>query len=231
MSAYTPEQAAQIDWTRRWRSYGIPTRFWGLNLSDMQRTKANAYAIDMARGMVDTWEARRTAPAEGETPHGMLGLGQIYTGAYATGKTRLACAVATEIARYYNTSVLYMPVTEYFALGRDMAEAKDLAVRLRDEASLESVRIIRRKQALVRTTPLLVWDDLGKEYGSASGWVGSEVYRIIRHRYDHHRPTIITTNVPLPEWSDRYEGSMFSFLHEAFDAATLSGQDLRRARK
>lgn len=231
MSAYTPEQAARINWAARWKSYGIPSRFWNLGIADMERTQHNARALGMAMGMVETWKARREPPTDGEPASEMLGLGQIYTGAYATGKTRLACATATDIARRYNTAVLYMPVTQFFTLGRKLGEAKDTAVKTGDVAALDDMRKIRRVTQLVETIPLLVWDDLGKEYSSASGWNGSEVYRILRKRFDHARPTLITTNVPLTEWNEKYDGSMFSFLHEAFDAANLGGEDRRRARR
>jgi hypothetical protein len=231
VNAYTAEQAAQIDWASRWRAYGLPSRFWNLGLGHMERSPTNARALDMAQGMVDTWEARRIPPLGDAPAHKMLGLGQIYIGAYATGKTRLACATASDIARRYSTTVLYMPVTEFFALGRKLAEAKDTAVRLGDSAALEEVSRIRRRMRLVETVPLLVWDDMGKEYASASGWTGTEVYRILRLRFDHNRPTIATTNVPLQEWNEKYDGSMFSFLHEAFDAVVLKGEDRRRAGK
>lgn len=231
MTIYTTDQAAQIDWAARWRSYRIPARFWNLGLGDMGHTTGNDYALGAAQEMVETWEARRVPPVDTSPAHTLLGVGQIYTGAYATGKTRLACAVATDIARRYNTAVLYMPVTEYFSLGRKQREATDAAVKLKDEAAQEDAQNIRKLLKLVETVPLLVWDDMGKEYSTASGWNGSEVYRILRTRFDRNRPSIITTNIPLPEWSERYEGSMFSFMHEAFDAAAIGGEDRRRAKR
>lgn len=231
MTAYTPEQASQIDWHRRWRSYGIPARYWNLGVADMQISPGNAGALGMARGMVETWPERRNPPTGTDTAHRLLGRGQIYIGAYATGKSRLACAVGTDIARRYNTSVLYMPVTEFFTLGRRLERAVDVAGKLRDEVAMADVRRIRAQQQLVETTPLLLWDDLGKEYAAASGWTGSEVYRILRLRYDNNRPTIVTGNLPLPEWSAKYEGSLFSFIHEAFDRTVIGGEDRRRAGK
>lgn len=231
MSAYTAEQTAQIDWPRRWKAYGIPSRFWNFGLGDMVPAEPQGYAWRGANGMVETWPERRTPPVDTSPAHTLLGVGQIYIGAYATGKTRLACATATDIARRYNTSVLYMPVTEFFALGRKLRDATDAAVKLRDPGAAEEAVRIRRLLKLVETTPLLVWDDMGKEYGTASGYNGSEVYRILRTRFDRNRPSILTTNIPLPEWSERYEGSMFSFLHEAFDAFTLKGADRRRAKR
>lgn len=212
MSAYTPEQAAQIDWTARWEKYHIPVRFQGLGLADMDRTEDNAKALDFAQRIVDTWPQRRPLrDAELPEDRSLIGKGGIIIGAYGTGKTRLMCATATDVARRYNTAALYVPVARFFSLGKDNPEA---ALALRRQ---------------VTRVPFLLWDDQGTEYESGSGWVGSEVYRILRGRFDRALPTLITTNVPLPEWSTKYEGSLFSFLQEAFDAVILGGKDRRRA--
>lgn len=230
MTAYTAEQAAQIDWHRRWRRYGLPTRFWDLGVADMQPTPDNTLALGMAADIVASWPKRR--PQAGDPlpeDRSLLGKGGIVIGPYSTGKTRLMCGIATDIARTYNTEFLYMPVAKYFSLGKEISQATDVAVKLRDDEHVEIVRKLTRIRRRVITVPLLVWDDQGKEYESGSGWVGAENYRILRERFDRHRPTLITTNVPLPEWSDKYEGSMFSFLHEAFDAAAIGGMDWRRA--
>ncbi|MFE9834051.1 hypothetical protein ACFYP4_02710 [Streptomyces sp. NPDC005551] len=229
MSAYTAEQAAQINWTQRWMRYSIPRRFWGLGLADMQRTEANARGLDMGQRIVDTWPQRRPPVTELPEDRSLMGKGAIAIGPAATGKTRLMCAIATDIARMYNTEVLYMPVVTFFALGHKLRQATETAVKLRDEESMQTVKKLTRMQELVLRVPLLIWDDQGKEHDSGSGWVGAESYRILRERFDHCRPTLATTNVPLPEWSEKYESAMFSFLHEAFEAESLGGRDWRRA--
>lgn len=214
MSTYTSEQAAGIDWARRWEKYDIPLRYRGLGVADMQRTPANSRALDMTANLVETWPARR--PVGGDTlsqDRSLIGKGVIAIGAYGTGKTRLVCAAATDVARRYNTAVRYIPVAKYFTSIKD---------------SPDTAPYLKRT---VMTVPLLVWDDQGTEYDSGSGWVGSEIYRILRDRFDHARPTLITTNLALAEWSKKYQGSMFSFLHEAFDAAVITGEDWRRAKR
>ena len=39
---------------------------------------------------------------------------------------------------------------------------------------------------------------------------------LLRSRYNFGLPTIVTTNVPVNDWSEVYGDSMYSFLHEAF---------------
>jgi DNA replication protein DnaC len=229
VSVYTPEQAGHINWTKRWRDYDIPRRFWGLGLADMQRTQDNAQALEMGYDIVKTWRQRRLLGDEMPENRSKIGKGGILIGPAATGKTRLMCAIGTDIARTYSTEVLYMPVVSFFALGRKIQQQTDIAVKLRDEDSLTKLKRLTRIQELVTTVPLLLWDDQGKEHDSGSGWIGSEVYRILRTRFDRCLPTLATTNVPLPKWSEKYESAMFSFLHEAFDAAAIGGEDWRRA--
>jgi DNA replication protein DnaC len=229
VSFYTPQQAAGINWSARWEKYRLPKRFWGYGLADMERTPGNASALAMASDLVATWRQRRPLGDALPEDRSLMGRGGIVIGPAATGKTRLVCAIATDIARTYNTEVLYMPVVSFFALGHKIRQATEVAVKLRDEQSLAEVKKLRRIQELVTKIPLLVWDDQGKEHDSGSGWVGAEVYRIFRERFDNCRPTLTTTNVPLPEWSEKYESAMFSFLHEAFDAAAMGGKDWRRA--
>lgn len=215
MSVYTPEQAAQIDWRARWQAYRIPVRFQGLGVADMKRTPDNSAALDLATSIVETWPLRRIQPDGGELvdDRTLIGRGGVILGPYGTGKTRLVCATATDIARRYSTQALYVPVASYFSPAQH--ERTDVA-ELRPR---------------VLTVPLLIWDDQGTEYESGSGWVGSQVYRILRERFDNARPTLITTNIRLADWSTKYEGSMFSFLHEAFDAVILGGEDWRRAKR
>jgi len=72
---------------------------------------------------------------------------------------------------------------------------------------------------------VLVLDDLGKEYGSK--YTDSTFDEILRSRYDKGLPTIITTNVRLEDWEEKYSLAMESFANEAFIRVSLNGDDLR----
>ena len=78
---------------------------------------------------------------------------------------------------------------------------------------------------------LLILDDLGKEYRTASGWSENTFDALLRARYNAGLPTIVTTNVPMSEWADVYGESMASFAHEAFvPLAIISTRGDRRRR-
>lgn len=232
MNYYPAEVADQIDWSTRWRRHRIPQRLWGLGMEALYRTGGNAPALEAAQHLVDTFGQRYLGDAE-EPPEdrALIGRGLILVGPAGAGKTRLACAAATSVHRAYNSSLLYMPVTNFFALNRDILSTQEAATKLGDPVMLEETHRLRELRKQVLRKPLLVWDDLGKEYTTASGWVGTEVHRVLRNRFDKGLPTIITTNVPLPDWASRYDEAMYSFLHEAFDVAALAGKDWRRAGK
>lgn len=229
---YTTEQAATINWAERWKRHRIPQRLWGLGLESFRVSEGNAECVNFAVEFVKTWRQRYLgANPEAPEDRSLIGRGLIFVGSAGSGKTHLACATATTIHQLYNDATLYMPVTNFFALGRDLQDAKDTAVKLGDPESLAELNKLRALKRSVFTKPLYVGDDMGKEYSAASGFVGTEVHRILRTRYDKGLPSILTTNVPLTEWSSRYDPAMYSFLHEAFDVAAFSIKDQRRARK
>jgi superfamily II DNA/RNA helicase len=63
---------------------------------------------------------------------------------------------------------------------------------------------------------VLVLDDIGKEYRTASGWAENTFDALLRARFNAGLPTIVTTNVPIKDWGDTYGQPMGSFVKEAF---------------
>ena len=72
---------------------------------------------------------------------------------------------------------------------------------------------------------ILIIDDLGKEYGSK--YDDTSFDEILRIRYDKGLPTIVTTNVLLEQWMDKYGEAMGSFANEAFIKVNMIGDDKR----
>lgn len=217
----------RIDYASRWKRFNLPVRYQGVRLKDSQMTPANRDALLAALEFANTFEDRFAPTASGTKPE-LLGRGQVFIGNPGTGKSRIACGAAIEAHLNTDLRVLYLPVTNYFALGREQQKFITLAEKLRDEESLALVKKLQERIDRVMTVPLLVFDDLGKEYSAASGWVGTEIHRILRTRFDKGRPTAITSNLPLEEWK-KYDGAMYSFLQEAFDCTVIGGEDWRRA--
>ena len=61
---------------------------------------------------------------------------------------------------------------------------------------------------------LLVLDDLGREWSGRTGYGQAVVDEVLRARYYEQRPTIITTNLSMTEFSDRYGEAAMDMLLE-----------------
>ncbi|MEV6382017.1 ATP-binding protein [Streptomyces sp. NPDC051773] len=98
----------------------------------------------------------------------------------------------------------------------------DLHARLRPRAGHDSERDL---QTLARC-PLLVLDDLGA--AKTSEWTEELTYRLINHRYERMLPTLITTNLPIPELRTALGDRVTSRLAEMTERVVLTGPDRRR---
>ncbi|MDP2953782.1 MAG: ATP-binding protein, partial [Chloroflexota bacterium] len=58
----------------------------------------------------------------------------------------------------------------------------------------------------VRTTPLLILDDL--ETGTSTPWAVEKLYQILNHRYNARLPTVITSRASLDDIEDRLSSRM-----------------------
>ncbi|MDG4856720.1 ATP-binding protein [Streptomyces sp. T-3] len=83
----------------------------------------------------------------------------------------------------------------------------------------------RELQTLARC-PLLLLDDLGA--AKSSEWTEELTYRLINARYEHLRPTLITTNLAIRDLRDKLGDRVASRLAEMTDRVTLTGDDRRR---
>ncbi|MGW1718854.1 ATP-binding protein [Streptomyces sp. NBC_01485] len=98
----------------------------------------------------------------------------------------------------------------------------DLYARLRPRAGHDAERDL---QTLARC-PLLLMDDLGA--AKTSEWTEELTYRLINHRYEHMLPTLITTNLPIPELRTALGDRVTSRLAEMTERVVLTGPDRRR---
>ncbi len=98
----------------------------------------------------------------------------------------------------------------------------DLYARLRPRPGRDAERDL---QTLARC-PLLLLDDLGA--AKTSEWTEELTYRLINHRYEHMLPTLITTNLPIPELRTALGDRVTSRLAEMTERVVLTGPDRRR---
>jgi len=118
-----------------------------------------------------------------EKPKGWL----VLHGGYASGKTHLAAALANYRSGEGLTPLFIM--------------VPDLMDHLRATFSPDSKISYDRRFDEIKTTPLLVLDDLGTE--SMTPWVKEKLYQLFNYRYNANLPTIITTTDKLSEIDPR----------------------------
>lgn len=101
----------------------------------------------------------------------------VFTGGYGTGKTHLAAAIAhTQRAR--GGQVIFVTVP-------------NLLDHLRVSFDPKAGVSFDQRFNLIRSTPLLVLDDLGTE--NASPWAREKLFQLLDYRYNAVLPTVITT--------------------------------------
>ncbi len=120
-----------------------------------------------------------------EDPHGwMILLGQSYC-----GKTHLAAAIGNHRLALGGQAIL--------------AEVTDLLDYLKATFRPNSDVSFDRRSHEIRTTPLLMLDDL-KESGSSSVWAEDKLNQILNYRYYAGLPTVITSTLDPDSFARNY---------------------------
>jgi DNA replication protein DnaC len=133
-------------------------------------------------------EAFKSAQSFAQDPEGWI----ILTGTYGCGKTHLAAAIAN-----YRASQGY-PVM--------FVVVPDLLDHLRATFNPSSSISYDRRFEEIRTTPLLILDDLGTQ--AMTPWVREKLYQLFNHRYNAELPTVITSSDEFDEIDPRLRSRM-----------------------
>ena len=132
--------------------------------------------------------AFKAAQTYAENPRGWL----VLQGGFASGKTHLAAAIAN-----FRLDTAAQPL---------FIMVPDLMDHLRSTFNPDSSVSYDRRFDEIKTTPLLVLDDLGTE--SMTPWVKEKLYQLFNYRYNASLPTVITTTDKLSEVDPRLRSRM-----------------------
>jgi DNA replication protein DnaC len=141
-----------------------------------------------ASGQRTLEEAFKSAQSFAEEPEGWI----VFTGTYGCGKTHLAAAIAN-----YRASQGY-PVM--------FVVVPDLLDHLRSTFSPSSSTSYDRRFEEIRTTPLLILDDLGTQ--NMTPWVREKLYQLFNYRYNAKLPTVITSSDEFDDIDPRLRSRM-----------------------
>jgi len=228
---------------RHWllRTSNIPRRFIGLEPSDIVE-RTGEFSLEIST-WVDDVLGSHVIKQVGKI--GTNGVGLLLDGGPGIGKTTHAVVAAMEVIRrlpddteecrkllgmsssdfgMQSRPVHYITYPEFLSKKKSSFDA-DPEEKKQTMYEIDGMHGRSRLDHL--NVRILVIDDLGKEYGSK--YDESSFDEILRSRYDRGLPTIITTNVRLENWEEKYKQAMASFAHEAFVRVPIVGSDLRAA--
>ena len=123
------------------------------------------------------------------------------------GKTMLCSCIAKKVVLQGN-SVIFRSITRVF---------EDILAEhygRRDGNTLDELKM----------TDLVILDDLGSEYNNQSD---PFLYQILNDRINRCRPTIISTNLSIPQLYERYNERIVSRLFGEFEPMYFVGNDIR----
>jgi DNA replication protein DnaC len=156
-------------------------------------------------------KALKVATTFAEKPKGWL----VLTGPYGCGKTHLAAAIANSRTDLGDPPLFVM--------------LPDLLDHLRATFSPNSNTSYDRRFDEIRTTPLLILDDLGTQ--SMTPWVREKLYQLFNYRYNAELPTVITTADTLDEMDARIRSRMLDARLCSIYAITAPAYHGGRSRK
>lgn len=229
---------------QRWilNTSNIPHRFIGMEPSDVVK-RTGQFPEEIEDWLTDVLAGDSIKKIGGL---GTTGVGLLFDGDAGLGKTTHSVITVMELIRRlpeddakirslfkyknddYGTSsrpIYYLTVPDFMTRKKAMIDAEPSDRR---EMQLYMEGLHGRSTMDHLNVRVLVLDDLGKELKSDYNAAGFD--ELLRSRYDNGLPTLVTTNLAITKWKDKYGEAMESFAHEAFRRVIIGESDLRRTR-
>lgn len=201
--------------TLRLRETGVPTRLLRARLSPDASPEAWEFIESLPDRLVTAWRRPASMPEDWS----QVGKGVVWVGNPGTGKTTEAVATLLECYWKWNIRVHFVAFADYVQLRTEQFSL---------DQDLDQYWRIQERLDKIHTAGVVLFDDIGKEYKTKTGFAESEWDMLLRQRYRDGRPSLVTTNVRLKEWGETYNPSMGSFVYEAFTPIVMNGRDHRR---
>jgi DNA replication protein DnaC len=159
------------------------------------------------------------------------GRGLIFLGPTGVGKTLLASIVLNE-ANQRGYRIEAIELAGYFVLLKDQFSLAQLMKHDDDDQWVDEYVKVRQHTRYIagitkRSADWVLFDDVGREYEADSGWAQGEILNTLRFRWNRGLPTLLTTNLTMPELRRRYTDGLTSLLMESSEVIVMEGDDYR----
>lgn len=159
------------------------------------------------------------------------GRGVLFLGPTGVGKTLLASIILNDATeRGYRVEAIEL--AEYVALHKEQFSLAQLMKRTDDDTFVDQYVKVHHHVRYIRgntkhCADWVLFDDVGREFPSDSGWSQGEFYDTLRFRWNRQLPTLLTTNLTMYELMARYTDGFTSLLMESSEIILIEGDDYR----